>query len=568
MVLKVLKYIMQRRLDMIKNKLKKYFPYFILLIVTLIIGFPLLRTKVLNGHDSIFHLFRSYSGLIAIKDGQLIPNINPNMIGGFGYGVNIFYGALTTYITSFLSIFIKPIGLTINILILCSIFLSGLFMYFFVKELSKNKHTSLLASTIYMTSPYFLYDIYVRMALGEIVCFVFIPLLFHGLYNIIYGDKNKWYLLTIGTSGLFLTHNLSTFLCAIFSLLFVLFSYKKVLQKKTIKKLVLSLLLAILISLPTILPLLEAKMSSDYMVFDGTYMHSTGINMEEHSINIFKSSSNLPHIMVQWYVLLSIILFLSTLYLKRKHSFNKIYFIFLSLSMISLFLTLNIIPWKSLPNVFSIIQFPFRFLQIFSFFITIVISLIYEKLTNKNVYFLLITFLCLTCAIPFIRMGIQKNTVDNNLVNSNRLKKRGDIVRSTGSASAEYLPRKAIYNYDYLKERGMHPIVLSGSANIDNINKNGTHLSFDIVVNSSSYVELPFIYYPGYLVKINNKKISTLETENGLIGINIESGKYHVETRYYGSKIMAISYLCCMGGLLILIVMILREKRILKEKNI
>lgn len=546
-------------------RMKKYIPYLIIFILTFIIGFPLLKTKVLNGHDSIFHLFRSYSSIVAIKDGQLIPNINPNMIGGFGYGVNIFYGILTTYITSFLSIFIKHIGLTINIVILCSIFLSGLFMYSFVKELSKNKSTSLLASIIYMISPYFLYDIYVRMAFGEIVCFVFIPLLFHGLYNIIYGDKNKWYLLTIGTSGLFLTHNLSTFLCAIFALLFVLFSYKKVFEKKTIKKLIFSLLLALLISLPTLLPLLEAKISSDYMVFDGTYMHSTGINMEKHSINILKSSSNLPHIMVQGYVLLSIILLMSTFYLKRKHHFNKVYFIFLSLSLISLFLTLNIIPWKSLPNIFSIIQFPFRFLQIFSFFISIVISFIYEKLNNKNIYFLLIIFLCLTCAIPFMRIGIQKNTVDNNLVNFNKLKKRGDIVRSTGSASAEYLPRNAIYNYDYLKERGMYPIVLLGSADINNINKDGTHLSFDIVVNKPSYLELPFIYYPGYLVKINDKKISTLETENGLIGIKIDSGKYHVETKYRGSKIMIISYICCIVGILVLITMILREKRILKK---
>jgi len=40
-----------------------------------------------------------------------------------------------------------------------------------------------------MTNPYLLYDIYVRMALGEIISFVFLPLLFYGLYNIIYQDK-------------------------------------------------------------------------------------------------------------------------------------------------------------------------------------------------------------------------------------------------------------------------------------------------------------------------------------------------------------------------------------------
>lgn len=546
-----------------KDKIKKWYPYLILFLVTLVIGFPLLRTETLSGHDGVFHLFRSYSTIVALKDGQRIPIINPNMIGGLGYGVNIFYGVLTTYLTTFLSLFIHPIGLTINILILFSIFFSGLFMYFFVKEISNKKIISLLSAIIYMTSPYLLYDIYVRMALGEIVSFTFMPLVFHGLYNILYKDKKKWYLLVFGTSGLFLTHNLSTFLCAIFAFLFLLLSYKKLWDWEVLKKLLLSAFLSIVISLPTIFPLLEAKLSSDYMVFDAAYMHATGIDMEKNSVHLLKNSFKIPNQMVQGYMIIILLLIVVIFYLKKKKSLSTISTIFFFLSFLSLILTLSFIPWRSLPTILSTIQFPYRFLQVFSFFFAVCLSLFCIRQNKKIIYALVL--LCFITTIPFLNIGVKKEGIDNNLVFSNKLKKRGDIVRSTGSASAEYLPRNAIYKYDYFKSRGMDLIPLKGEATIENCSKNGTHLSFDFKGNTETFLELPFIYYPGYSAQINHTKIPTSETENGLLGIQLKKGTYYVEVEYRGSIGMHISYFSSLGGLLILFLIIIKEKKFFKR---
>lgn len=527
-----------------KTKDKKYFSYLILVLVTLLVGFPLLRLNILNGHDSVFHLFRTYSIKAALSNGELIPMINPYMMGGFGYGANMFYGIFTSYIAIFLSFFTPTYGLAINLLILISIFFSGFTMYRFLYYVTNNKNTALIGSIFYMIAPYHLFDIYVRMALGEIVSFVFIPLVFHGLYNIINKDGNKWYLLTIGTSGLFLTHNLSTILVAIFAFFYILFDIKKILKKETIKKMFISLSLAFLISMPSFVPLLEAKKSSDYMVFDSNYMHTDGIDMVNRSINLFKQPYNFLYIIVIVYIILLILAFIYLIKRKNKNTGNLIYHS-LVLSSISVFLTLSIIPWHYLPNIFSIFQFPWRYLQMTSFFTAILFSLLFQEINNKKtlklITIILVIFSVFTTS-PLLYKGIVNKTISDKTLNNNSLKKRNNIVRSVGTASAEYLPRNAIYNYDYLSTRDLNPLILNGNGNIFDVNKKESNLIFKVSASDKVLIELPYIYYPGYIIKANKVVIDNFETENGLLGIELNNGNYDIITSYRGTKLMIIAY--------------------------
>ena len=59
------------------------------------------------------------------------------------------------------------------------VFLSGITMYFFIQEVTKNKKIALLAGIFYIFAPYRLTDMYVRNALAELTSFVFIPFVFH-----------------------------------------------------------------------------------------------------------------------------------------------------------------------------------------------------------------------------------------------------------------------------------------------------------------------------------------------------------------------------------------------------
>ena len=126
---------------------------------------------------------------------------------GFGYALNIFYGVLTTYIPILISLITGSGILALKIFTLITVILSGITMYDFVLELVEDtnlklnpkekiiacnnlKIIALLASLIYIAAPYKLTDIYARTAVGEYTAFIFIPLVFRGLYKLI-NDKKK-----------------------------------------------------------------------------------------------------------------------------------------------------------------------------------------------------------------------------------------------------------------------------------------------------------------------------------------------------------------------------------------
>ena len=70
-------------------------------------------------------------------------------------------------------------------------------MYYFIKKITDDKNVSVVGSVIYMVMPYHLTDMYIRGSLGEFLSFIFIPLVFLGLYNLFNEEKRDW-LLVIG----------------------------------------------------------------------------------------------------------------------------------------------------------------------------------------------------------------------------------------------------------------------------------------------------------------------------------------------------------------------------------
>ena len=67
-------------------------------------------------------------------------------------------------------------------------------MYCFVSRLTKSKEAGTLAAILYMLMPYHLNDMYIRNALGEFLSYIFIPLVFLGLYKLFRKEKGIWIL--------------------------------------------------------------------------------------------------------------------------------------------------------------------------------------------------------------------------------------------------------------------------------------------------------------------------------------------------------------------------------------
>ena len=113
-------------------------------------------------------------------------------------------------------------------------------MYTFVSKLTNNKVTGILSSIFYVTMPYHLTDMYIRNAIGEFLSYIFIPLVFLGLYKLFQKEKGDW-LLSLGAVGLLLTHNLMTFLTAIMAFIYLCTNLSKLKDKNVLKKLFLNI---------------------------------------------------------------------------------------------------------------------------------------------------------------------------------------------------------------------------------------------------------------------------------------------------------------------------------------
>lgn len=229
-----------------KKKLqRKSIDVIIIILVASFLGIPLLlRNLDVYQDDGIQHIARAYGTFMSFKDGNFFPNVITSFTNNFGYSWNLFYGPISTYGVIFASLITNNFIVGYKIICYIAMILSGIFMYKFMHTLINNRDVALLSSVLYMTFPYHLTDLYTRNALGEYLSFIFIPIVFLGLYNIFFNEDNPYYL-AIGTIGLILTHNISTMLVGIFAFLYLIANCGK-LKKETVRK---ELFLNILITL-------------------------------------------------------------------------------------------------------------------------------------------------------------------------------------------------------------------------------------------------------------------------------------------------------------------------------
>ena len=78
--------------------------------------------QAMTGDDYAFHVTRLQSASRAWSNGQILPQVDPDALGGFGYAYNLFYGPLITYVAAGLQAVVGLWPLAINLcLILCMI---------------------------------------------------------------------------------------------------------------------------------------------------------------------------------------------------------------------------------------------------------------------------------------------------------------------------------------------------------------------------------------------------------------------------------------------------------------
>lgn len=541
-----------------KSKIKtKLIDYIIILIFAIIVSIPMLNEDFnIYSDDGIQHIARLMGTTQSIEEGQIIPVIMSNFCNGFGYSWNIFYSPLTAFLPLVFSIFTHSFELILKLFIILVAFLSGIAMYEFVNKISKNRYAGLMAAMVYIFAPYRLTDTYIRVAISELTSFIFLPIVFHGMYNIFNSEEKsikKSLLLTLGATGLIITHSVIAMYTAIFCFIYLLINIKELKNKQVIKMLAINILLIILLTSFYTIPLLEHKLSTDYEVFKPGRMERTD-SLIQNKLKPIQLIYTAPYSFCFEIGLVSIIGLVLTILAHKKieKSVKKFYWFALISGIVCVIMSLNFFPFEKMPAILKMIQFTFRLLEFSSFFFAVLAGINYS-LVIKNFKLrdiLILCFVTILLLMPAYNncVGFGKQWSEDKLWPAVEVNENTGRVHA-GCATFEYLPSKAYENLDYIKTREKRVYVLSGSATIENEEKNGTKMTFNLSnIEKNTTLELPYIYYLGYNIQIEQNgqtlTLETFESSNGFVAVNLpntESGK--ITVKYTGTTIMQISYI-------------------------
>lgn len=528
-------------------KEKEIINYILIIIASIIISIPL-ANKNLNIYrdDGIQHICRIIGTEQTLADKQFLPMIMSNLCNNFGYSWNIFYSPLTAYMSVMFRIFNFSYVNCLKLCMFVIVLLSGLTMYKLTFGITKNKKLATLASIIYILAPYRITDMYTRTALAELASFIFIPIVFEGLY-IIVNEEKKSYKLALGAAGLILTHQVIAMYTAIICFVYLIVFFKKLKSKTVLKNIGVNLLFCILMTSFYWVGLLQHYFSTSYEVFVPGRMEREEVLIfyKAKFSQLFITSSE--QTMIYAIGLLSVIGLVLTpiAYKKIPEEYKKTYMFFLITGVILIGMTLSIFPFEKLPQALTMLQFTFRLFTFTSFFFAFVVATNFAILIKnfKTLDIVVLLTISILLLVPY-KSKLDFNLKDNEerLINGVRITENTGRVHA-GMASMEYLPTKAFKNLKYIANRKDEVIVLDNDeAVISDYTKQASNMNCKISnINKETTIELPYIYYLGYRVYANGQEITYTESDNGFIQINIAKDS-QIKVKYLGTNEMLISY--------------------------
>ena len=567
----------QKLKEKIKNILDKtYINYILIIIASLAICAPLANRELnIYRDDGVQHICRLIGTCQTLLSGECLPMIMSNLCNNFGYSWNIFYSPITAYVPLIFKTFNLSFVNCLKLFMLMITILSGIAMYKFVIKVTKNKNIATLSAILYVLAPYRITDMYIRVAIAELTSFVFIPIIFNGLYTIL-NEEKKDFLLAWGTIGLILTHTVVTLYTAILCFIYLLIFIKKLKNKTVINSLILNLLMIILATSFFWVGLIQHYFTTSYEVFvPGRMEVSNKLEIYKTKFyQLFYTSKEQQMIYAIGLVTVIGLILTPIAWRKIQKEYKKTYMLFLLFGIILTIMTLKIFPFEKLPGMLRMIQFTFRLFEFTSFFFSFVVAINYGMLI-KNFNFRDVAVLMIILVLLLVpykdKLDYNIENDEETLINGVRVTEHTGRVHA-GMASMEYLPSKAFKVLNsYIANREDIPIILNdSSANIKRYQKSGTNMYFEACgIEKDTYIELPYIYYLGYRISINGESVTYRESENGFVLIEIKADtckdkNAEIIVRYTGTNEMII---CTAISAISMIILIILEYQTRKSKQ-
>ena len=371
-----------------KKLQKNIFIIISFIILSVIFIYALLK----SGHylmmaDSSFHLSRANEIYQNLKHGGLFTFIATHCFSQSGVGTFLFYPSVFIYPLALLRFIFNPIT-SIWLWVGMFLFLTLLISFYSMLSFSKgNYRRSYFFAIIYTIVPYHLYLGIWNGTMGEFIAYTFLPLVFLGLYKILWENSDKWYILTIGMTLVSYSHILSLYIS--FGLCLALFILKLVfssLNKQQFSSLLKAAIVTILLTLWQFIPFITDYLGKCIVAPNEMFQFPYGFNdlVNNSFLNIANGNGS-TGIGVCLIVILLVGWIVPVVQQSRKE------LIIYSLGALILLCSTTFLAWqafgsnKLVLHTLGNIQMTFRLLPYGSLFLAVTASLVLDSyISNLN----------------------------------------------------------------------------------------------------------------------------------------------------------------------------------------
>lgn len=545
-----------------KNVIDKIKVLIILILVSLMISVPYLNFDDIGTHDISYHVNRIIEISNELKEGNFPVLIHSNLLNGFGYANSLFYPELFLYIPALLIITGMDFLISYKIFTIIITFFTLLFTFYSANRMFQNKKVAWITTILYGCSCYRLTNLYIRGAIGEVLAMTFLPLILCGLYEIIYGENKKWWILCFGIFGIINSHILTFAMSIILILIICLINVVRIFKdKKRVLNIFLAGIGSVLLIVSFVLPYLEQtnsdKFNVDEKIYNGAFLESYSVSFRNLVNNDFSSGEEYKSIGL-WLLIIPIFIVKCDKHSQLTKYIKQILFI----GWITLFVSTSLFPWEEVCNKFNIIttmQFPYRLNIIATVLLSFVSGHVLNSLLNNkeevwNLLYIILIIYTLTF-ISSLNINVQNFT-------------RESIISLAPVGNGEYKPYGLVISDDKV-----YNIIDKEAIPFE---RNGNKIKFDYNNDEEEMViHVPLTYYKGYnaYIERNGEKEELVvskheETKNVLIS-NDKKLTGTVIIEYKMTLVQKIGYTIssCMLILLIIYSNYYNIKEYIKCKN-
>lgn len=547
---------------------------FMLGLTILVASIPLFTGYEIAAADTGYHLLRIEGVKEGLLAGQFPVRIQPNWLQGYGYATGIFYCDTYLYIPALLRMAGFPIGMTYLFYKFLINVATVLLTYVSFNKIFQNKWAAIWGTMLYSFNIYRLLCMYLKDHLGQYTAMTFLPLLAYSVWRLLEDDvtteeyKTSWIALTIAATCIVQCHVLTCELVLLFCVVVGIVFWRKIIRKETLKQLVIAITVIIGLNLWFLVPFAD-YMSTQHLNITGENVYTRVIQGYGSLLpqllgvfalaggsdkDVFSGMQNEIPFTVGIALLITLLYFIYLWYCGAiKNRKMKICAI---LAIVSLFMATAYFPWDRIQTfggftakLVSALQYPTRMLEISGVFLSLLacscIVVGFEQTKKESLY--------LYIGIVMVSTIMVTGMFFSTLLSQSGFYKlyEADAMGNAYLSGKEYLPEGTD---ETLLKAGRY--IVSDNISVTEVDKQGSRVVFACInsADKSGYVELPLLYYKGYVATLetNGLKTGVLDGDNHVVRVSIPSkydGKILVdfESPWYWRMAEIISVIFLIG---------------------